>query len=172
MNKISIIGGSGTGKTTLSNNLSKELNIKAYHLDGLNYKENWVEVDKEDRDSKILELINKDKWIIDGTYSSTIKDRLKKSDLIIYLDYSSFSQLIGVFKRFFKNKNKEKPEVPGCKEQINFEFLKFVINWRKTKRENIMNILNNLKGKKILIFKNRHELNKWYKDNFNKKMKI
>lgn len=39
MNKISIIGGSGTGKTTLSNNLSKELNIKAYHLDGLNFIE-------------------------------------------------------------------------------------------------------------------------------------
>lgn len=32
MKRICIIGGSGTGKTTLSNNLSKELNLPVYIL--------------------------------------------------------------------------------------------------------------------------------------------
>lgn len=39
--RISVIGGSGTGKTTLSDNLSKVLNIPVYHLDGIHYLENW-----------------------------------------------------------------------------------------------------------------------------------
>lgn len=41
MKRICIIGGSGTGKTTLSNNLSKELNLPVYHIDGIHHLENW-----------------------------------------------------------------------------------------------------------------------------------
>ena len=47
-NRISIVGGSGSGKSTLCNILSKELNLPAIHLDSLNYKPNWVELDKND----------------------------------------------------------------------------------------------------------------------------
>ena len=35
--KISIIGGSGTGKTTLSNNLGKKLHLPIYHIDAFHY---------------------------------------------------------------------------------------------------------------------------------------
>ena len=64
--KISIIGGSGSGKSTLSDILSKELDIPAIHLDAINYKPNWVQIDKNERDEKILEKANNEKWIIDG----------------------------------------------------------------------------------------------------------
>ena len=37
MKRICIIGGSGTGKTTLSNNLSKELNLPVYYIDGIHH---------------------------------------------------------------------------------------------------------------------------------------
>lgn len=37
MNRVSIIGGSGSGKTALATNLGPDLNLPAYHLDGLNY---------------------------------------------------------------------------------------------------------------------------------------
>ena len=41
IHKISIIGGSGTGKTTLSENLSKNLNIPVYHIDGIHHLKDW-----------------------------------------------------------------------------------------------------------------------------------
>lgn len=53
MNRISIIGGSGTGKTTLANNLGKQLNLPVYHIDGINYLDNWQERDKGERDKII-----------------------------------------------------------------------------------------------------------------------
>ena len=109
VNRISIIGGSGTGKTTLSNNLGKQLNIPVYHIDGIHHLPNWEIRDKNERDTIILDLIEKDKWIIDGTYRSTLKKRLEKSDLIIYLDYSSIAQVKGALGRFIKNHGKEKP---------------------------------------------------------------
>ena len=52
-NRISIVGGFGSGKSTLCNILSKELNLPAIHLDSLNYKQNWVELDKNERDKII-----------------------------------------------------------------------------------------------------------------------
>lgn len=122
MNRICIIGGSGTGKTTLSNNLGKQLNIPVYHIDGIHHLENWKIRDKDERDKIILEKIDEDKWIMDGTYMSTLKKRLEKSDYIIYLDYSTIVQLKGVLGRFIKNHGKEKEEIPGCKERIIWHF--------------------------------------------------
>ena len=172
-NRISIIGGSGTGKTTLSNNIGKELNLPVYHIDGINYHANWVQRDKEERDKIVLDKINEDRWIIDGTYSSTLEERLLKSDLIIYLDYSTFSQIKGIMGRYFKSGKKERPEIPGCKEQMNFSFFIWVLKWRNNKRQRIIDLIKkNDIEKKLLIFKNRRSLNKWYKKEFEKNIII
>ena len=170
INKISIIGGSGTGKTTLANNLGKELNIPVYHIDGIHHLENWGIRNKEERDKIILEKVNESNWIIDGTYHSTLKERLENSDFIIYLDYSSIAQVKGVLGRYIRNRGKEKAEIPGCKEKMSWEFFLLVWNWRKNKRSAIIENINKIDKDKILIFKNRRQLNKWYKNEFNKKI--
>ena len=72
-NKICIIGGSDSGKTTLSRNLGKLLDIPVYNIDGINYLKDWKTRDKKERDSIILDKINATKWIMDGTYSSTFQ---------------------------------------------------------------------------------------------------
>lgn len=172
MNRICIIGGSGTGKTTLANNLGKKLNLPVYHIDGINYLKNWEIRDKKERDEIILKKAYEDKWIMDGTYISTLKERLKRADYIIYLDYSSFSQVMGVLKRFIKEKGTERPEIPGCKERMNFKFFSWVVKWRKNKRKVIIENLKEIDNNKIHIFKTRYKLNKWYKDTFNEKIKI
>lgn len=171
MDRICIIGGSGTGKTTLANSLGKRLNLPVYHIDGMNYLDNWEERNKEERDNMILEKVKEDKWIIDGTYRSTLKQRFERADFIIYLDYSSIAQVIGVMQRYLKDHGKEKDEIPGCEERMTWKFLKFVLNWRKSKREYILNILKDVDENKVQIFKNRRQLNKWYKEKFNSKIK-
>ncbi|MBP3597402.1 MAG: hypothetical protein J6J60_08420 [Clostridia bacterium] len=170
MERICIIGGSGTGKTTLSNNLSKELNIAVCHIDGIHHLKNWEIRDKNERDKIILIKTEQDKWIMDGTYRSTLEQRLKKADTVIYLDYSTFTQVIGVLKRFIKNHGKEKEEIPGCKEQMTWKFFWFVIKWRKNKRNEILENLSKIDSSKIHIFKNRRQLNKWYKNTFGKRI--
>lgn len=56
-NKISIVGGPGTGKTTLSNKLSKVLGIEATHIDGIHHLPNWQIRDKEERDQMIRDVV-------------------------------------------------------------------------------------------------------------------
>lgn len=170
INRISIVGGSGTGKTTLSESMGKELNIPVYHIDGMNYSENWQERSKEERDKMILEKVNTEKWIIDGTYLTTLKQRFEKSDLIIYLDYSSLAQVRGALGRFFKEHGKERVGIPGCKEKMSLSFLLWVFHWRKNKRDDILRAINNVDQGKVFVFKNRRQLNKWYKEEFGRKI--
>lgn len=161
INRISVIGGSGSGKSTLTNVLSKELNIPAIHLDSINYNANWVETDKNERDSIISSKADEQRWIIDGNYNKTLKERLDRADLIIWLDYSSFAHLKGVIKRIVKNYNKEKPDIPGCKERFDFTFIKYVATYNRKKRPKVIEIIKDIPDEKLLVFKKQKDLNKW-----------
>ena len=163
-NRISIVGGSGSGKSTLANILSEVLKLPAIHLDAINYSSNWVEIDKDERDKIISNKSAEDKWIIDGNYNKTLKERFDKADLIIWLDYSTYMQLKGVLKRFLKTRNRERPEIPGCKERLDFNFIKYVITYNKKKRPEIIEILKEVPKDKVLIFKKQKDLNRWIKE--------
>ena len=163
-NRISIVGGSGSGKSTLCNILAKELNLPAIHLDAINFNANWVEIDKKERDKIISAKSSEDKWIIDGNYKKTLKERFDKADLIIWLDYSTFMQLKGIFKRYFQTRNSERPEIPGCKERLDFTFIKYVVTYNRKKRHVIVDNLKDIPKDKVLIFKKQKDLNKWLKE--------
>lgn len=163
-NRISIVGGSGSGKSTLCNILSKELGLPAIHLDAINYEPNWVEIDKTERDNMILSKAQDDKWVIDGNYNKTLKERFDKADLIIWLDYSTLKQLYGILKRYFTTRNSERPEIPGCKERLEPEFIKYVLTYNKKKRPVILDYLKDVPKEKVLIFKHQKDLNAWLKD--------
>ena len=163
-NRISIVGGSGSGKSTLCNILSKELGLPAIHLDAINYEPNWVEIDKTERDNMILSKAQDDKWVIDGNYNKTLKERFDKANLIIWLDYSTLKQLHGILKRYFTTRNSERPEIPGCKERLEPEFIKYVLTYNKKKRPVILDYLKDVPKEKVLIFKHQKDLNAWLKD--------
>lgn len=167
-NRIAIIGAPGTGKTTLANNLSEIYGIEAIHIDGIHHLPNWNLRDKEERDRMILEIANREKWIIDGTYRSTLRARLEKADFIIWLDFSSINQIKGIMQRYLKNKGIEKPEIPGCKEKMDKEFFTYVLRYNRTKRKSIVENLEGIDKEKILILKNRRQVNKWLKNERNK----
>lgn len=168
--KIAIIGGSGTGKTTLAENLADELGLPVCHIDSLHHLENWKIRDGEERDKLILEKVAQPQWIMDGTYHSTLPQRLKSADVVIYLDYSSVAQVKGAIGRFLKHPGQEKREIPGCREELTWDFLCWVWNWRKYKRNEIIEYLEEIDKSKVMIFKNRRQLNKWYKQEFDKKI--
>lgn len=165
-NRIAIVGGSGSGKSTLCTILSKKLNLPEVHLDGLNFEANWKQVNKEKRNKEIIEIAKSEKWIIDGNYEKTLEYRFKRADLIIWLDYTTFAQLKGVLKRILKGFNKERYEIPGCRERLNFKFIKYVITYNKNKRKVIIENLKYIPKQKVLVFKSQKELNQWLKVTF------
>lgn len=164
INKITIFGGPGTGKTRLADILSEMFELPVYHLDAFQFKDNWEPVGKDVRDAKILKVVEEDKWVIEGTYTSTLDVRIKKADLVIFLDFKTKDLVKGVLQRFFKaimQGEKEKPEVPGCKENIDFEFFKYIFKFNSTKREQIYQIMNNNPDKNVVILNDRDSVDKY-----------
>lgn len=170
--KIAIIGGPGTGKSTLAKNLGKEMKLPVYHIDGIHHLKNWEIRPTQERDAIVSEKVKEPKWIIDGTYKATLEERVINADLVIFLDYSTIAKLKGILSRYFKNKGQEKPEIPGCKEKMDWGFIQLTMKWNKTKRKIVKDILDRYKDKKILIFKNRRSLNKWYENKFKKGIEL
>lgn len=156
MERILIIGCGGAGKSTLARQLGEKLNIPVVHLDKLYWKPGWVEMPKDAFDEVIRREIAKDQWIMDGNFNRTIPERLKRCDTVIYLDFSRFACLMGVLKRVITTYGKVRPDMgEGCPERIDLDFLKWVWNFNKNKREKNYRLLNEAEGVETIVLKNR-----------------
>ena len=161
INRIAIIGAPGSGKTTFSKQLEKIYNLPVFNIDTIYQLPNWVMRDPKERDAMILEEAQKDKWIIDGTFIDTLEARVKRADIIFFLDYNTITFMKGILSRLFKNYGKEKPDMPGCKERFDLSFIMYVLTYNRKRRKYIIEILDKYPEKDIRIFKKQKDLNEW-----------
>ena len=156
MERILIIGCGGAGKSTLARQLGDQLNLPVVHLDKLFWHPGWVESPKEEIDEKIRAEMEKPQWIMDGNYNRTLPERIKHCDTIIYLDFSRVACLLGVLKRVITTYGTVRPDMgDGCPERFDLEFLKWVWNYNKDKRESNYRLLNETEGVETIVLKNR-----------------
>ena len=156
MERIMIIGCGGAGKSTLARQLGEKLNLPVVHLDKLFWHSGWIESTKEEIDGKILCEAQKAYWIIDGNYMRTLPQRIAHCDTIIYLDFNRIVCILSVLKRLLTNIGKVRPDMPeGCPEKIDWEFIQWIWNFNKTKRERIYSLLNEAEGVETIVLKNR-----------------
>lgn len=164
MERILIIGCGGAGKSTLARQLGEKLNIPVVHLDQLFWKPGWVERSDEEFDVILEQKLEKPKWIMDGNFNRTMPKRLEKCDAVIYLDFSRFACLRGVAKRVLTNYGKVRPDMgAGCPERFDLDFLKWVWNFNKNKRESYYRLLNEAEGVETIVLKNRRQVKKFLK---------
>jgi len=102
MKRITIVGSSGAGKTTLAQDLSSVLDINAIYLDRLFWQRGWRKKNRETRIDILEQLVQEKQWIIDGTYINSHILHLIEADTIIYLDINPFICLLRIIKRYYK----------------------------------------------------------------------
>lgn len=83
MRKIFITGNAGSGKTTLSKILGKQLDLPVYSLDQIVWKPRWKKPPASEKNREIKKLLNKKSWIIDGVST----DVMKAADTVVFLDF-------------------------------------------------------------------------------------
>lgn len=159
MNKIIVIGPSGSGKSEFSRKLNKILNIDIYHLDNIFWNSDKTHITREEFDIKLNDILSKDKWIIDGDYSRTYEIRFMNADTIFYLDYPLDVCLEGAKSRI----GKKRDDLPWIEDEFTQEFKEWIINWHNTTKPMVEVLINKYKNKNIIIFKNRDEANSYLK---------
>ena len=154
MKKVLVLGCCGAGKSTFSKKLQSILKIPLIHLDSHYHKPNWVEPEKEEWEKVLKQILRRESFIMDGTYLESLDERIKKSDTIIFLDYSLIKCFFRVIKRVVIDFGKKRSDMaPGCKEEFDLEFLWFVLTFNNKYRKEITQKLNSVKNKKnVAIF--------------------
>ena len=164
MKRILIIGCGGSGKSTLARQLGEKLGLPVVHLDSIFWLPNWVERNREEFDELVRQELVKDQWIMDGNFNRTLPERVKYCDTIIYLDFSRMACLMGVLKRVITTYGTVRPDMgAGCPERFDLEFLKWVWNFNKEKRETYYRLLNETQGVETIVLKNRRMVNRFLK---------
>ena len=160
LERVLVIGCCGAGKSTFAKKLEKILKLPLIHLDAYYHKPNWKEPKKEDWEKILCKLVKKPSWIMDGNYADSFDIRMPRADTIIYLDYSTIRCFIRVIKRIIKDYGKKRSDMAqGCKENIDFSFLKFVLTFNYRNKKEIYDRLEKLKkNKNVIILKNNKEV--------------
>jgi adenylate kinase family enzyme len=162
MKKIMLIGSGGSGKSTLAQKLGKMLSIEVYHLDSLYWKPGWVATPKAEWKNIQENLIQKEQWIIDGNYTETMDIRLKAADAVIFLDSPRLVCLWRILKRRLKYAHKRRPDMAeGCPEHLDLEFIRWVWNFPKERKPEILHKLNAYPDKDVIILHSSKEIDKW-----------
>ena len=165
MKRVVIIGCGGAGKSTLARQLGEKLNIPVVHLDKLFWKPGWVEMPKEEFDALLRQEMARETWIMDGNFNRTLPERISRCDTVIYLDFSRLACLLGVLKRVLTTYGTVRADMgEGCPERVDLEFLKWVWNYNKNKREKTYKLLNESAHARVIILKNRREVNRFLKE--------
>ena len=163
MNRVMVIGGCGAGKSTLSFELAERLNLPVFHLDQLFWRPGWVQADKNEWIARHREIIDRPRWLIDGNYASTMDERLEQADLIVWLDMPRWRCILGILKRRWQYRGRTRPDMnEGCRERINWEFLKYVWNFHRDNRPELLKKLKTFQGRKTIhILTNRKQVDRF-----------
>lgn len=152
MKKIMIIGSAGSGKSTLAKKMEAKTGIAATHLDALYWRPGWVATEREHWRAIQEDLCRQESWILDGNYGRTLDIRLKHSDTIIFLDINRYVCLARVVWRICKSYGKTRPDMPtGCPEQFDWQFFRWIFDYPKNNRAEILQKLNALSAEKNVV---------------------
>lgn len=125
--RILVLGPCGSGKTCLTRQLSRLLDLPAVHLDAIFWRPGWISMPQPEWRGVVNSLVRENSWIMDGTYESTLDLRIPAAEAIIMIDRPRWSCLWGVVRRSLTYRNKPRSDAPPG-QPIDLAYLRYI--WR------------------------------------------
>ena len=157
MKKVIVIGCPGSGKSTVSRALHNKTGIPLYHLDMMYWNADKTTAEKSVFLERLSTVLEKDEWIIDGNYGSTMELRMVACDTVIFLDYPLDVCLDGIRAR----RGKPRSDMPWIETEEDAEFIEFIKNYNEQQKPKVLELLEKYSDKNIVIFKNREQANEF-----------
>ena len=153
MRKVIVIGCPGSGKSTVSRTLHNKTGIPLYHLDMMYWNADKTTVEKSVFLERLSDVLEKDEWIIDGNYSSTMELRMAACDTVIFLDYPLDVCLDGIRER----RGKPRSDMPWIETEEDLEFIEFIKNYNEQQKPKVLELLKKYSDKNIIILESREQ---------------
>ncbi len=86
MQRISVVGNSGSGKTTVAKAIADVLGVPHLELDGVFHQPDWRPLDTEEFRRIVSEFTAAESWVVDGNYSGVRDIVWGRADTVVWVD--------------------------------------------------------------------------------------
>jgi len=167
MQRILVMGSSGSGKSTFSKRLSAITGIPMVSVDALYWKPGWIESGKDEFHERLSAAARQPRWIMDGNFTSHLVElRRDACDTLIWFDLPRVTCMVGILTRVAKSYGQVRPEMAeGCPEKIDLEFFHYVWTFRERIRPKLLAYFEGLRPDQTFItFTNRAQADRYLSD--------
>lgn len=100
MNRISIVGNSGSGKSTMARALGARLGVPVLELESLFHQANWTPLPTIEFQRRVGEFLSTHpRWVVDGNYPAVLPDVWAAADTVIWLSPSRAENMRAILGR-------------------------------------------------------------------------
>jgi adenylate kinase family enzyme len=86
MRRISVVGNSGSGKSTIARQLARALGIPHLELDSVFHQPGWQPRPVIEFQGTVRQLTREDDWVIDGNYRAVRDIIWERADTVVWFD--------------------------------------------------------------------------------------
>ena len=162
MDRVLVIGCSGSGKSVFARRLAAITCLPLYYLDMIWHRADRTTISRAEFDQELAEILARNRWIIEGNFQRTLAKRLERCDTVFLFDLPVEDCLAGVEARI----GHKRSDMPWIETWFDPDFRQWIMNFRKDRLPGIMARLEKKECVKV-IFKNRGEADE-YLDNLRK----
>ena len=139
LRRVSVVGVSGSGKSTFGRRLAERIDAPYVELDALHHGPGWAEATAEELRARVGPLVTGERWVIDGNYQRKLGDLVvARADTVVWLDLPVRVWLPRLARRTFGRMLTREELWNGNREQLRFLFTErpniFGWAWRSHRR--------------------------------------
>ena len=100
--RVSVMGTSGSGKSTFAKRLARRIAAPHIELDAINWQAGWRDLNTHDLEEfrrRVAEAMAAETWVSDGNYRRVLDLILARATHVVWLDYPRWVTMIRVFRR-------------------------------------------------------------------------
>lgn len=98
--RLSVVGSSGSGKTTVASELARRLGLVHIELDAIHWGPDWQEASALELRRRIEPQLEGDRWVVDGNYGGKARDLVwSHADTVVWLDLPRRNVMVALGRR-------------------------------------------------------------------------
>jgi adenylate kinase family enzyme len=84
--RVSVVGSSGSGKSTVGARLAAAIGVPFVELDAIVHQPDWVQLEREEFRRQVGSIVQQPGWVIDGNYSAVRDLVWEAADTVVWID--------------------------------------------------------------------------------------